>query len=176
VARNGTVREEIICILNRRSSDSKRGGLASRSGSFGSLLGVFRNETDADMRPVYPDQFTPSKCEPGRRQKQEKLSGLQHVDRTLNLKPGTGVGNVEQSAASSPRAIYAHEVYGIAVFNSHTACPSLQSAHQMSPAIAKASWSFVASWTDCSKPKAYRLLARKVKFVEVFLGALELLF
>jgi hypothetical protein len=114
-------------------SDTKRGGLASRFGGFGSLFGFLWNETDADIRPIYPDQFAPAKCESGRRQKQEEFSGLQYVNRTLNLKPGTGVGNVKQSAASSPRAIDAHEVYGITVFNSHTACLSLLSCHQNVP-------------------------------------------
>jgi hypothetical protein len=141
-------------------SDTKRGGLASRFGGFGSLFGFLWNETDADIRSIYPDQFAPAKCEPGRRQKQKEFSGLQYVDRTLNLKPGTGVGNVKQSAASSPRAIDAHEVYGITVFNSHTACLSLLSCHQTSPAIAKASWSILASWLNRSKLKAYRLLGR----------------
>jgi hypothetical protein len=118
---------------NHRSFGHQRGGLVSRFGGFGSLFGFLWNETDADIRPIYPDQFAPAKCESGRRQKQEEFSGLQYVNRTLNLKPGTGVGNVKQSAASSPRAIDAHEVYGITVFNSHTACLSLLSCHQNVP-------------------------------------------
>src|SRR5579883_1083409 len=73
-------------------------------GGFGLLLADLRSllarlelhEADAGVAAVDPDQLAAPEGEAGRRQQQEELLGLQHVDRALDLDLGAGRGDVEQ--------------------------------------------------------------------------------
>src|SRR5882757_3151704 len=93
---------------------------------FGFLL---RDEADANFRAVDPNQFTPPECKSRRGQNQEEFMGLQNFQRSVDLEFGAGRGNVEENTASPPRAVDAHEIDGIPVFEANAFCFSTSPGH-----------------------------------------------
>src|SRR6266404_8243767 len=63
--------------------------------------------------------------------------GLQNFQRSVDLKFGARRGNVDENAASPPRAIDAHEIDGIPVFEANAFCFSTSPGHQDALAAAK---------------------------------------
>ena len=97
----------------------------------------FRDELDANFRSVDPNQFASSECEPGRGQNQEELMRLQNFQRPVDRESGAGRGNIDENAASPPRAIDAHEIDGTPVFEANAFCFSTSPCHQFALAAAK---------------------------------------
>jgi hypothetical protein len=87
-------------------------GATSFSRSFGSV-------PDPDFRPVYPDQLAAPKGQSGGGKHQEEFLGLQDVKRSFDFQPCAGVRNVEQNATSTPCAVDADEIDGIALFEAN---------------------------------------------------------
>ena len=64
--------------------------------------------------PSISNQFaSPERNVSGGEQNQEKLLALEHVERSLDFQFGAGCGNIDEKAASPPRAIDTHDVDGI---------------------------------------------------------------
>jgi len=84
---------------------------------------------NADVWPIDPNQFAPSKGQPSGGQDHKKFLCLQWIGRSVYLKFGTACGNVEKNAASAPCSINTHYADSMLVFKPNTVCASLVSDH-----------------------------------------------
>src|SRR5262245_54056472 len=112
-----------------RSSSAQGGGAV--------LLPLVRNyKAHADLASVDAHKFAPAECQPGRRQHQKEFLRAQDIERPFDFQSRAGGRNVEHDAASAPRAVDAHQVHRVAVFESNAFRFPVAVGHQPASATA----------------------------------------
>ncbi len=106
-------------------------GAMAGFGAMGRALDFFSvmNRTPTSD-PSNSNQFASPEHVSGGEQNQEKLLALEHVERSLDLQFGAGCGNIDEKAASPPRAIDTHDVDGLLAYEADTLCFSISPCHQ----------------------------------------------
>lgn len=97
------------------------------------LSRFLREEVDTNLCSVDPNQLTPSKCQTGGRQNEEKFLSLEHVGGPLYFELRPGRRGVEENASSPPSPVCADDVDQVLVFKMYAAGLSAAPPHRNPP-------------------------------------------